>query len=302
MSKCTTTCWNDCKRRFKILEAHKIVGLKNGSLTNYKGMNNTVASFVESGNNFMNSGALKSSLQSDVGALSRRSKLGAEAVHLTHKGIPVINNAKELTVFNSHRLLSSITNNRGGWFGNPTVRAVSKLSYGVMQTTLKVKSLGGGVTSNSSLMSLLCGSEECIRVDTRGTWTVVRSGANHNWKNTCTACNLYALRKYPPDLLDSAIHEFITVVVNECGRSFDSAELECLRCIAQFLIPKVTSPLQGIEIQTMGKYSYLRPMIKSNACYFNTTDSSNDLFFEEPTTVFERLLLGNCSSLKGINS
>eukprot|EP00978_Attheya_sp_CCMP212_P040656 scaffold224254_cov47-Attheya_sp.AAC.1 len=56
-------------------------------------------------------GASKSGSQSDVGAMTRRTRLGSERVYLDQSGVP---------------------KSTDGWFGNPTIRAVSKICSSIL--------------------------------------------------------------------------------------------------------------------------------------------------------------------------
>ena len=55
-------------------------------------------------------------------------------------------------------ILLNVSKNKG-WYGNPTIRAVSKLCASVMQLTLKVKS-GSNVENLSPTLSLMSGAQK----------------------------------------------------------------------------------------------------------------------------------------------
>ena len=99
----------------------------------------------------MASTTTKSSLQSNIGATSRRSKIKAEGLYLDHDGCLRYQTGQLSTIVpTQNRVLQST---KDGYFGNPTVRAVSKLCRASMQITLKVKS-SSGVSDTSPTLSL----------------------------------------------------------------------------------------------------------------------------------------------------
>jgi hypothetical protein len=98
-----------------------------------------------------NIAASKSSLQSDVGALSRRSKLGAKITCISSTGCPQYMGAQYPT-FSSQ--LSSPLGLNQYLYGNPAVRTISKITSRVMDLTLKVKSTESleGISPNLTML------------------------------------------------------------------------------------------------------------------------------------------------------
>jgi hypothetical protein len=159
MSMRSTTCWSDKQRpyedKFKITEAHKRLGLNVGSFVAFGKSHNSPLEFCQRAMSNMSIAASKSSLQSDVGALSRRSKLGAKKISISCSGSNQV-----LCAYVDTPVLPVIEHNiafSNYSFGNPSVRAVSKLVARVMQITLKVKSTQS-LESISHTMTLLSGS------------------------------------------------------------------------------------------------------------------------------------------------
>lgn len=103
----------------------------------------------------MNIAASKSSLQGDIGALSRRSKLGAEKLYIGPSGC--LQRLSRLTTLPLYPIMPRTEHINRSFFGNPTVRAVSKLTARIMQITLKIKSIQS-VSMASPTLTLLEGS------------------------------------------------------------------------------------------------------------------------------------------------
>ena len=79
----TTVCWSDSKTRgFKVTEAHKVCQLSVSSFIKFLEVSASPSDFATKALLSMNISASKSSLQSDIEALSRRSKLGAEKIFI----------------------------------------------------------------------------------------------------------------------------------------------------------------------------------------------------------------------------
>ena len=86
----------------------------------------------------MSIAASKSSLQNNIGTLSRRSKLSAERVSISSSGLlQWICNTSPTHVLSIRDRTMAVSKFA---FGNPTVRTISKLIPRVIQITLKVKS------------------------------------------------------------------------------------------------------------------------------------------------------------------
>ena len=111
-----------------------------------------IMGFMDTATSLVSSTYSKSSSQSDVYVLSRRPKLGAELVSLDSNGVPMIKvDGKSWMHTIGMDMNHSATN---GWFGNPTIRGISKFFFAIMQITLKVKSIGS-IQSSSPTFSLL---------------------------------------------------------------------------------------------------------------------------------------------------
>ena len=104
----------------------------------------------------------KSSSQSDVGASTHRSRIGSSRVHLNVSGIPMFGR-RGMSVMCRDPIIYSI-DRADGWFGNPAIRAVSKLCSSVMQLTLKVKSMNN-VENLSPTLSLMSGSTSWLIIE-----------------------------------------------------------------------------------------------------------------------------------------
>ena len=101
--------------------------------------------------------SFKSSLQSDIGSLSRKIKLCAEHVVLGHN--KRYHNVRLDGIQPLHDLQHSNIRDNSMMFGSPSIRAVSKIAASIMQITLNVKS-SNSVDQTSPTLSLLCGGHE----------------------------------------------------------------------------------------------------------------------------------------------
>ena len=310
MSLCTTTSWSDGNRFLKVLKAHRIIGIKVGTLSNYKSIGMEVNEFVKSGIAFMSSGAMKSSEQSDIGAISRRCKLGADTIQIQPSSLPMIFADETWSLVCPNLIRESLAIDPLPWFGNPAIRAISKLTSGIMQSTLKVKSLEGGSKNLSPVLCLLCGGREYLQViestKVDGT-TVTRVESSNfksarNWRGVVTKCNLRAISYCPVSSRSRALEKFVEIAVLDSGRRFDRAEVVSLKILCSFLLTRVESPEQGIQMESLRKYGYLRYLVHMNTCYFNLRDIPAGTHRMFPVTMYERLFISNFSTLKSISS
>jgi hypothetical protein len=302
MSMCTTTSFRDSKRDFKVTEAYEMVGLKPSAMREYSNTCRSLEAFVEMGYNFMKSGALKSSLQSDIGALSRRSKLGAGLIDVGHKGVPVIHTCFNSTTICTDEIMRSTIVDNSFWFGSPGVRGVSKLTSSVMQITLKVKSLESLSSNKSPLMSLLCGSRVAFAVTFEDTVVEVDCARIMSWSSYRTVCNIYALKDCPANRVKDAIELFVMMAINECGKPFDTAEVASICALVEFLRNNLSGAQQGIEIRPLNVYPYLRATTNMNARYFDIGTRYHEPCVRVPVTLFERMMVGNMFTLQRITS
>ena len=127
------------------------------SYTKMKTKQEDITSFFTTSISKVSASCSKSPLQSHVGSVSRRSKLGADMIFLSLSYIPTI---KVHGIPRNHLVGVPMTVlHTKVWFGNPCVRAISKLYSSITNITLKVK-LGGNIDALSPNLSIL---EGCSR-------------------------------------------------------------------------------------------------------------------------------------------
>lgn len=84
----STVSRRDVTRRIRLGKFHRTVGLiRPHHIISFNTTPASPAEFAASSMRSMNSGALKSSMQNEIGAMSRRSKLPSELIHLMGPGV-----------------------------------------------------------------------------------------------------------------------------------------------------------------------------------------------------------------------
>ena len=178
-------------------------------------VHDSLDAFMETSINLARGTCSKSSLQSDVGAVSRRSKLGAERVSLAHNMIPLVK--VQGRPWNHVVSLDRMPSVDRGWFGNPSVRAVSKLCASMMQIALKVK-LTASIQSLSPTLSLLEGSNAWIVLLHDHTIEVSTDRTTHDYGAIRCTCSLMDISHASNEHKHRLVREFITIVLIESGR------------------------------------------------------------------------------------
>ncbi len=117
-----------------LTDSHSKLGIKRSALRNCSTYHRSTQEFIKSGMEFMSSGAKKSSLQSNVGAISRRVKLRSECMQIQPSGLLCCVTRTGLNPIVSDDVIVSLNKDFSYWFGNPCIRAISKLASGVMQS------------------------------------------------------------------------------------------------------------------------------------------------------------------------
>ena len=189
----------------------------------------------------------KSSHQSDVGALSRRSKLGSERLSLDCHRFPLlkVNGVAWRHLHNiPHELLPCT-----GWFGNPCLRAVSKLSAAIMQITLKVKSMDV-VEPLSPTLSLLEGSESWLVVMMDGSIHISRDICTTGYDDVKCTCSLMDISHASVHARPRLVHEYVRMVLVESSKRLDQAELHCMNILMLHLVRQPLHEPLGVQLET----------------------------------------------------
>ena len=185
------------------------------------------------------------------------------------------------------------------YFGNPTVRAVSKLCRASMQITLKVKS-STIVSDVSPTLSLLSGSSKWLRILTCGTISIVTRLNPVNYADVSVTCSLFDLSKFPQVYRHTLIRSFIKMVCIESRCQLDVAEHECLMCLMLFLVNTRLQPECGIESNIDHYYGEFRTVPRWNMCYASAQYYSSSCLNIFPSTLIEHMMLGNFTSIPSI--
>ncbi len=160
----------------------------------------------------LNIACAKSSSQSDVGALTHRSCIGASRILLNPTGIPRANIRSGTHVCLNPMILN--VDKISGWFGNPSIRAVSKLCSSVMQLTLKVK-YGGNVENLSPTLSLMSGSTSWFTIHRDGSMNIHSISDRYEPQQGDIVCSLYQI-SHANQALKAGLIECETIQRNCC--------------------------------------------------------------------------------------
>jgi hypothetical protein len=125
MALATTICWSDRTSGYRVGKHHSKWMTSVSSVVKMKHAPLTAREFALLGMKSMSSSSMKSSLQSDIGATSRRAKLGAERVYLNANRCVMWQTGEVGTLVPTQSRYPPLHSD--GYFGNPTVRAVSRL-------------------------------------------------------------------------------------------------------------------------------------------------------------------------------
>jgi hypothetical protein len=120
------------------------------------------------------------------------------------------------------------------WFGNPCIRAISKICASVMQITLKIKS-NNTVQSLSPTLSLLEASDSWIMLMNDGAIRVSNT-RSHNYALIWCTCSLMDTSHAPDEHKNRLVIEFIKMVLIESGRKLDQAEMWCMTTLVRYMV------------------------------------------------------------------
>ena len=294
----TTVCWSDRRKGHKITHVHSKWLTSVPSFVAMNKCSQSPLDFVQSAMDFMSSSTTKSSLQSNIGATSRRSKNKAEGVYLDSCGCLRYQTGQLSTIVPTQsRILQSP---KDGYFGNPTVRAVSKLCRASMQITLKVKS-SSGVSDISPTLSLLSGSTKWLRILHDGSIHIVSKTNIVDYDNVRLTCSLFDIARSPEMHRIRLLKSFMYMVCLESRCTLDPAEYECLLQLMLFLVNTNIQPSNGIESDINKYYGEFHTLSRWNMCYATIEYYDSTILSLEPTTLVECMMLGDFSSVPSIS-
>ena len=294
----STICWSDRKKRgFKITEAHKVSQLTVSSFISFGKPHQDALSFARTANSSMTLAASKSSHQSDIGALSRRSKLGAERIVISASGClgrlsslgiaPVAMNLMSNQLVNIHK------------FGNPTVRAISKLSSRIMQITLKVKSTQS-IQASSPTLTFLAGSLEWLALMDNAT-VRNQSPVSCDLRGVKATTSIWHISTFPASERFRLCKGCVHMCVAETGVVLSPVEFESLVQLAMYCVEDDPSPTRGISINTFCEYPDMPILWRWNACYYDAQRGISHSNIFSANSAVERRFLGNFDTLPGIS-
>jgi len=294
---CTTTCWSDRLRGTRITQCHRDWLCDRAAFISITETHKDPEDFMNTSMMLTRAGFSKSSHQSDVGAIARRSKLGAERLTLDINRMPML---KYMGRPSRHLVdLHTATLRHHGWFGNPCVRAVSKLCASIMQITLKVKS-SSSIEVLSPTLSLLEGSESWLVVTTDGAVRTSRQPAKSGYENIQCTCSLMDISHAPVEHKGRLTNNFMNMVLVESNKRMDRAELWCLRTLMACLSNTATDRPVSIQMETHTHYAEFNTLHRFNGCFVDGNNIGSLVHQAVPSSVIEAMLLSKFDDFPSI--
>ncbi|KAG7358005.1 RNA polymerase Rpb1, domain 2 [Nitzschia inconspicua] len=293
----STVCWTDRDTpKFKVTGAHKVCQLNNQAFMNIGKYYSSPLDFAKAAISSMNLGASKSSLQSDVGALCRRSRLGAERIFISSSGCMAYMRYSSSTPIQPQILNMNLINK--SMFGNPCVRAVSKIASRLMQITLKVKSTQS-LGSGSPSMTFLSGDEPWPVILVSGA-TSTQDSNNYTKDDIESTPSIWHISQCSADRRKELSINCIIMCVSETGVSLDGAEFEALYCLCYYLANQDTSKGRGIAVLTFESDASMPTIWRWSSCYYDGDKAGLCKIPRIPESCIERRMLSNFDSLPSI--
>jgi hypothetical protein len=297
MALATTVCWTDRTSGYRVGKHHSKWMTSASSMIRMKHEPLTAREFGLLGMKSMASSSMKSSLQSDIGATSRRAKLGAERIYLNANRCLTCQTGEFSTLVPT---MSRYPPPRtDGYFGNPSVRAVSRLCAASMQITLKVKS-SSSISNTSPTLSLLSGSKEWVCILKSGTIDIVSESHAIPYDHIDVTCSLFDISRAPQHVRHRLTGSFIRMVYMECRCSFDKAEYECLIALIMFITSMTLTPDVGIETNINRFYGEFSTVPRWNMCYPDRMYMTSSSLTKTGTTLVEHMMLGTFADIRSI--
>ena len=293
----TTMCWTDRMKGHRATKIHSKWMTSASAMIAMKKDPPSPLEFARQSMEFMSSSTAKSSLQSNIGATSRRSKLGAERVFLDANGCIRCQSGTFSTLVARRDV--SLPSPKDGYFGNPTVRAISKFCRASMQITLKVKS-STSVSDVSPTLSLLSGSTRWLRILRDGTIHIASEAHLGPYEAVDVTCSLFDVSMAPVTHRMRLLAVFINIVCVECRCTLDPAEYECLLCLMIFLVNTHLEPEYGIESNINRYYGEFHTVSRWNMCYANFRYYNSSALSLYPNTLVEHMMLGSLNQVPSI--
>ena len=293
----STLCWSDTnKRDFKITDAHRLCGVTISSFIKFSRPHKSALEFAAVALTNMSLGASKSSLQSDVGALSRRCNGAAGTIFVSANGCPSIISRVSRPSLRPYNILHPAWSKYN--FGNPTIRAMSKISSRIMQVTLKVKSTES-LDSYSPTLTLLSGSKSWPVITSEG-YTMNSDSNNVRVTGILATPNLWhmSILQHDDNLVELC-KKCLCMCMSEIGVVLDPAEFEYIIQLIVFSVNRATHCNQGLCVNTFEKYDHFPTIWYWSACYYNV-NSTLESMPQSTNCLYEKLLTCNFINSIGI--
>jgi len=288
MAICTTICWTDRIYGVRATPVHAKWMTSVSSMIAMTNAHESPRHLANKGMESMRVSCAKSSSQSDVGASTRRSRIGSSRVHLSSNGIPMFGR-RNMSVMCPDHIIYCINRN-DGWFGNPTIRAVSKLCSSVMQLTLKVKSMTN-VQNLSPTLSLLSGSTSWLTIAHNREISIHTMDDLSDHRLSQTICSLYDISHAPDNYKDQFLEQFVNIVLLECRRSLDIAEHRCLVLLLREIVKAPLKRAIGIQTVIGSDYPEFSPFAVFSLSYVDAKFARSYVAYKTPSTVAEHMLI-----------
>ena len=294
---CSTLCWSDRANKTRVNKCHERWLTSRSGFIGMRTAHDDLADFMSTAMNINAGACVKSSLQSFVGATSRRSKLASEILTVNDIGIPLL---KVNGLCWRHTVgISQCAERNMGWFGNPCLRAVSKLCASIMQITLKTKSTGA-VESLSPTLSLLQGSESWLVLHKDGSMRVSTTVQSASYSNVTCTCSLMDISNVDFAYRHELCKEFVLMALAESNKRLDAAEMWCLITLVQFSVKATLTRPIGLELEIAGMYPDLNMVQRFNGCYVRANHVSMRYLPIVPSSTVECMMLSRFDSYRSI--
>ena len=284
---CTTICWSDRLSGVQATPVHRKWMTSVSSVIAMK-ESHSPRELVAKGIASMTMACSKSSSQIDVGAYTRMSRIGSSRIHLSTNGVPMFGQ-RNMSVMCLDPIIYSV-NQKDGWFGNPSIRAVSKLCSSVIQLTLKVKSMTN-VENLSPTLSLMSGSDSWLCITYDGHISIHTVDTPHDFDQSETICSLYEISHAPDSRKTALVTQFVDIVLVECRRTLDIAEYHCLVLLLSQIASTPLHKPMGTETTIGTDYLEFSVFTVFSASYVDPKFAQTYDAYKVPVTIAEHMLL-----------
>lgn len=169
-----------------------------------------------------------------------------------------------------------------------------------MQITLKTKS-SNVLEVLSPTLSLLEGSKKWIRITNRGSISLASSALVRGYSDIRCTCSLRDISYASQPDRTRLLQQFLLMVLSECNKRLDKAEMHCLLILMEFLCSSPIEDNTGIQLETHRNYGELNMIQAFNSCHVSAKYVKSNYSRIIPSTTVECMMLGNCHSYPSIH-